>query len=330
MTLNSLSEPLRAAAVQMQGRVADVRFNLDHVFTLAREAIQAGARIIALPEFFSIPIIYDERLYECALPPENLAVEYLQDMATKHNVLIGGSYLELRGDDVYNCYVLAEPSGAIHRHDKDQPTMVENAFYVGGGDTGLFETEDGYIGVAVCWETIRNRTVERLAGKADLLMTGSHWWSEPGWSFPQVLFDWAHRRNAALMQAAPGVFANLVGAPLLHAAHCGVIQGDYLLTSGGKRVGTRTQLMGETQIVSANGRVLARRKYEEGPGVVIADIDLHPAGELKIPPGGFWIAKLPLLFRLFWLHQNACGRAAYKRAKAEGRIKPFDFKKNHC
>jgi len=328
MTLKSLSEPVRVAAVQMQGRVGDVRYNLDHIITLAREAAQGGARVIALPEFFTTPIIYDERLYECALLPDNFALERLQDIATKYNVLIGGSYLELRGEDVYNCYVLVEPSGTIHRHDKDQPTMVENAFYVGGNDTGLMDTQDGPIGVAVCWETIRKRTVDRLAGKVDLLMTGSHWWSEPGWAFPRALFNWAHRRNIALMQAAPGIFAKLVGAPVLHAAHCGTIAGSYLLTTGGRRIATKTRLMGETQIVSADGRILARRGREAGPGVIFADIDLSTTSQPNAPPNRFWIPKLPLLFKLFWLQQNACGKSAYKRAKAEGRIKPFDFARN--
>jgi predicted amidohydrolase len=319
---------LRAAAVQMAGRLADIPFNLDHVFALARDAVDAGARAVALPEFFTTPIVYDERLYECVLPPDNPAVERLRDMAVAHGVLIGGSYLELRDGDVYNTYVLAEPSGALHRHDKDLPTMVENAFYVGGADAGLIQTEKTSIGVAMCWETIRSQTVARLAGEVELLMTGSHWWSEPGWPFPRALFAWADRRNAALMHAAPGAFARLVGAPSLHAAHCGVVQGGYLLTPGGRRTGTRTRLMGEAQIVAADGRVLARRRADEGPGIVMADIEVHRRGAPNGSPGGFWIPRLPALFKLMWWHQNMCGAAAYKRAKADGRIKPYDFTKD--
>lgn len=228
--------------------------------------------------------------------------------------------------DVFNTYVLVEPDGGVHRHDKDQQTIVENAFYIGGKDTGLVQTGLGNVGMAVCWETIRTRTVYRLTGQIDLLMTGSHWWSEPGWPLGRSIWKQLDCYNSALMQRTPGMFAKMVGAPNLHAAHCGHVEGQIQLTSR-RSVATRTRLMGETQITDASGKILARRAAEEGPGFISADISL---GRRKASPAPerFWIDDLPMLFRLFWTHQNAVGRKAYARAKAEGHIKPYDWKRN--
>lgn len=164
----------KVAALQMEAKVADLPYNLTQAERLIDEAGEKGAKFIALPEFFTTQIVYDERLFACSLPPENMALDLLTQKAAKYQARIGGSYLEMRDGDVFNTYVLVEPNGKVHRHDKNLPTMVENTFYVGGSDDGLCETQDGNIGIAMCWEMIRSQTARRLRGKVDLLMTGSH------------------------------------------------------------------------------------------------------------------------------------------------------------
>src|ERR671932_749026 len=71
--------------------------------------------------------------------------------------------------EVRNAYLLAAPTGEIlGRHDKDLPTMWENAFYVGGSDDGVIEAAGFTAGAAVCWEFMRTATARRLRGRVDL------------------------------------------------------------------------------------------------------------------------------------------------------------------
>jgi len=317
------------AALQMEGRVADIPFNLDHVARLIDEAGEKGAKIIAVPEFFTTRIVYDERLFECSLPPENPALDMLKAKAARYHAHIGGSYLEMRDGDVYNTYVLVEPDGTVHRHDKDLPTMVENAFYVGGCDDGLLETSVGTIGAAVCWEMVRTQTPRRLVGKVDLLMTGSHWWSGTGWKLFSKVEEEFNAGNLRMMHKTPGKLAALVGAPLLHAGHTGMLEGGFLVVPGTRlKVGTRTQLTGETQIVDGDGQLLACRKFDEGAGVIVADIELGRRPPRATIPDRFWLPPKMGLGGLLWHHQNACGKSAYRWAKRTGRLRPYDFEKN--
>jgi predicted amidohydrolase len=326
MSEESRSKSIKASAIQIEARVAEVARNIEHTEKLACEAGNAGAKIIALPEFFTTPIVYDERIYSCSLPPTNPAADMIQRVARRYHALVGGSYLELRDGDVYNTYVLSEPDGTLHRHDKDLPTMVENSFYIGGSDDGLFSTSMGDVGVAVCWETVRTQTVHRLRGKVGLLMTGSHWWSEPGWSWGRKLWDKFHEANGRLMKRTPGTFAKLVGAPSLHAAHTGVLKGRFLVGPfAGMSVGTRTQLMGEAQVVDADGTILARRTYLEGPGLATAHITPGTRPTSEPVPDGFWIPNLDALSKVNWYHQNHCGKKAYRRAKRRGAIIPAEI-----
>ncbi|MGD1934654.1 MAG: carbon-nitrogen hydrolase family protein [Candidatus Phaeomarinobacter sp.] len=316
----------RVAAVQMEARVADIPYNIDHAARLIDEAVSKGAEIIAIPEFFTTRIVYDERLFGCSLPPQNPALDMLVSKATLNNVMIGGSYLEMRDGDVYNTYVLVEPDGTVHRHDKDLPTMVENAFYVGGNDDGCIETAKGRIGAAVCWEMVRTQTPKRLIGKVDLLMTGSHWWSDPGWWVFKPIAESFHAGNGRMMHRTPGRLAAMIGAPILHAGHTGILEGGYLMVPGTRwNIGTRTQLMGDTQIVDGAGDLVAWRHYADGAGVITADIELGRTETREDIPDRFWIQRLSRLTNFIWHHQNACGKSAYQWAKRTGRLQTYDF-----
>jgi predicted amidohydrolase len=317
----------KVAAIQMEGRVADLRYNIAQAGDLLEKALRGGAQIVALPEFFTTPIVFDERLFGCSVAAENPALDILKSLAATHGVMIGGSYLAKRGDDVFNTYVLVDRDGTVHTHDKDLPTMVENAFYTGGKDDGLVATSHGSIGIAVCWETIRTATVRRLRGKVDLLMTGSHWWSEPGWRFPRWLMDQTHHDNLVMMAAAPSRLSRMIGAPVLHAAHVGTLEGRFAITPN-IRVGTKTRLMGETQIVDSTGSVLVRMGIDDGPGLITADIEIGQAPHSLEPAQDFWSLDLPLTFRMFWSQQNAATRPLYARAKADGLLRSFDFQSN--
>lgn len=69
----------------------------------------------------------------------------------------------MRHPDVRNSFLLFGSDGALlGRHDKDLPTMWENALYVGGDDDGRIAVGELTIGVALCWELLRTATVKRL------------------------------------------------------------------------------------------------------------------------------------------------------------------------
>src|SRR4051812_39751280 len=251
---------MRAAAIQLEPKIADVEANLDACRRLAEGAAAAGAEWIALPEFFTTGIAFDERLADAALAPDGAATQMLRDVARRQGVTIGGSFL-CRDSDGHarNAYLLVGPGGSIlGRHDKDLPTMWENAFYVGGDDDGVIEAGDLCVGAAVCWELMRTQTVRRLRGRVDLVMAGSGWWSIPQWPLTGAL-EKANARTAATIAEK---LAPLVGAPVVHGANIGAIECPLPWMPAHYR----GYLEGGAVIADASGQVVARRDRTEGPG----------------------------------------------------------------
>ncbi len=299
---------LRVGAVQLRPVLADVDANLEACERLAGEAAARGAEWIVLPEFFTTGMAFDQRLAEASLPPDGPATRLLLDLARRHGAVVGGSFLCRDPDGhVRNAFFLATPDGLAGRHDKDAPTMWENAFYVGGDDEGVLHAAGLAVGVALCWEFMRSRTARRLRGKVDLVLGGSCWWSVPDW-FPRGLTRAWERRNAATALEAVRTFARLVGAPVVHAAHCGSLECP---TPWLPRY--RGHFEGGAEVVDAAGRVLARRGPEEGPGVVVATVEVGGCRALDPLPGRFWLHRRGFLPALAWNYQMVHGRSWYRR-----------------
>lgn len=301
---------MKVAAVQMKAELADVDANLKKARSLADQAFRSGAQWVILPEFFTSAVGFSKKMLHAAQFLDGPAMAMLKQTAKTHNGIIGGSYIAWHGEDCYNTFILAMPDGKTYLHNKDLPTMWENCYYVGGSDAGIIDTPDLSVGVSLCWEFIRSQTPRRLAGKVDLVVGGSCWWTLPKkWlpGFPKSL----HNKNLDVMKTTVPKFAKMLGVPVMHAAHAGDINCSLPLLPG---FPYESYFLGETQIVDGTGKQLAHMSAEDGDGFVTADIDVtRKIFESEPIPDRFWIPELPLQFKLLWAYQNWHGKNYYKR-----------------
>ncbi|TFG23785.1 MAG: carbon-nitrogen hydrolase family protein, partial [Promethearchaeota archaeon] len=219
---------MKIAAIQMRAKFANVDENLKISEKLANNAFLAGAEMVILPEFFTTAMGFHPKMLDTARPIDGAPMQLLKNLASKYHGIIGGSFIAFRGEDCYNTFALVFPDGTIYFHDKDQPTMWENCYYLGGNDDGVLETKIGNIGVALCWEFVRTRTVKRMLNRIDLVVGGSCWWTLPEkhlGGFPPKLHD----INVELMEETPAKFARMLGVHVIHAAHAGEFEGNMSL-----------------------------------------------------------------------------------------------------
>jgi predicted amidohydrolase len=265
---------------------------------------------VVLPEFFTTGMAYLDSMRTGTVPFDGPVTAWLVEQAGRHGITLGGSFL-CRDEDgeARNAFVLADGNGLIGRHDKDQPTMWENPFYVGGDDDGIIGLPDGTrVGVALCWELMRSRTVRRLRGRVDVVLGGSAWWSIPA-SPPAALtrrWEAANHRTAA---AAAPAFARLVGAPVVHASHSGRFKCPGL----GMGAKYRGHFEGPTGVYSPTGDPLAERPAAAGPGTVVTDIEVGAVEPGDTVPDRFWLHRRGLLPTLAWNLDGRLGRREYAR-----------------
>jgi predicted amidohydrolase len=304
----SAGTTIRVAAIQMQADFAEVDSNLARAERLVREAFRQGAEWVILPEFFTTAIGVHSRMLGAARPLHGRPTQLLKGLAEEYDGVVGGSFIAIREGDAYNTFVLAFPDRSTFYHDKDYPTFWETFYYIGGEDDGVMETPAGPIGSALCWEFVRTGTADRLRGRVDMVVGGSCWWTVPD---DDTSSDAEARRqaNLELLQDTPVRFARMLGVPVVHASHAGSFQG-FLMPD--QEVPYNSHFQGETVIVDGHGQVLARMAYEDGEGIVLADVT---PGEVPGPhepiPERFWIPELPERTVTRWEEALVQGRMYY-------------------
>ena len=307
-----MQKTVKVAAIQLFTRIGDSAANIANCERLALRAVHECATWIALPEFFTTGVSWNPKIVDAIQNTDGKAANFLQDFSAKHKVILGGSFLcRLSDGGVRNRYLCYADGTLVGKHDKDLPTMWENYFYEGGDqtDSGLLGTHDNTrIGAAVCWEFMRTMTARRLRNQVDVVMGGSCWWSIPT-NFPKFLQRLWEPANSLNAIAAIRDTARLIGAPVIHAAHCGEIE----CPMPGLPMKYRGYFEGNATIVDASGNVLAHRDSQQGEGIVSAEIALGAQPTVEPIPDRFWLRGRGILPVFAWHQQRWLGRRWYAR-----------------
>lgn len=243
----------RIAAIQTVSG-PDPMDNMRTVEGLIEEAAGAGARLVALPEYFGV--LSPDETAKVALREqegEGPLQAFLSGLARRHRVwLVGGTIPMVCPDHgkVYNsCLVYDETGDRVARYDKihlfgfnkGEEHYDEAQTIVPGGEVVSFEAPFGRVGLSVCYD-LRFPELYRAMGRVELIVVPAAFTYTTGSAHWEILL----RARAIENQA-------YVLAPAQGGRH-----------PGGRRT------WGDSMIVDPWGEILDRR--EEGPGVVIADI----------------------------------------------------------
>jgi predicted amidohydrolase len=260
---------MKVAAVQLNS-TADTAANLAAADRLTRAAAADGARLIVLPEKWTV-IGSGEQLREGAQTLDGPAISWAREAARELGVdLVAGSIVECRtgSEKLANTSVHVDPNGEIravyrkvHMFDVeiDGRSYRESEIEQAGDEIVLSETQDGVeLGLAICYDlrfpelfrilAVRGARVIALPSAFTLPTTRDHW---------ETLL-----RARAIENQTFVIAANQVGRH-----------------PGNQHSG------GRSMIVDPWGVVLAQAPDREG--YVVADCDLEYQREIR--------AKLPSL-----------------------------------
>ncbi|MDR2259521.1 MAG: carbon-nitrogen hydrolase family protein [Azoarcus sp.] len=159
-----------------------VAANLAVAGGLIAEAAGAGARLVALPEYFGL-MSGDEaaRLHACETDGNGPMQDFLREAAARHGVWIVGGTLPLKADapdKVRNATLVFDGRGkCVARYDKihlfdfarggeryDEAHTIE-----AGNRVVCFDSPAGRIGLAVCYD-LRFPELFRAMGEVDLIV----------------------------------------------------------------------------------------------------------------------------------------------------------------
>ena len=249
---------MKVAAIQMVSST-DAAANVETAQRLVREAAQAGAMLVVLPEYFCLMGRHDrDKLAIAEAPDDGPIQQMLADAAHEHGIWLIGGTLPIRTDDpdrVLNANCVYGPDGSqllrydkIHlfKYDNGRERYDEGNAIRAGTATMAFDAGAWRVGLSVCYDL----------------------------RFPELYRELMHPPCDLL--SVPAAFTYTTGMAhwelLLRARavenQCYVIAAAQ---GGTHENGRRT--WGHSMVIDPWGQVLAVQP--EGEGVVLAELDLE-------------------------------------------------------
>jgi N-carbamoylputrescine amidase len=251
--------------------------NIDRAEALVRRAARDGAQLILLQELFETPyfcIEQDTRHLRLATSlADNPAVKRMALLARELDVVLPVSFFEHAGQSYFNTVAIIDAGGEVlgtyRKAHIPNGVGYQEKTYFSPGDTGfrVWNTRFGRIGVGICWDQWFPECARAMALMgAELLLYPTAIGSEPPPALP------VHSRDHWQRTQQGHAAANLV--PLIAS----------------NRIGTERSLQspedlyirfyGSSFIADTQGAKLAEAG-EEGEAVILAELDLAQAAELR-------------------------------------------------
>ncbi|GAM08539.1 hydrolase MtnU [Geobacter sp. OR-1] len=171
-----MSGIIRAAAIQLNIKLADIDANV----AAAREAIARvagqGAQLAVLPEVWSSGFAYKELNQLAQRTPE--LVEEMGRLSTEYNMVLVGSLPEPDGDKVCNTAYIMDKGKLAGKYRKIHlfSLMSEDRSFTGGNQWVVADTSAGRIGVFICYDLRFPELARRLALEgAEIIVVPGEW-----------------------------------------------------------------------------------------------------------------------------------------------------------
>ena len=150
-------------------------------FSNLREKISRLGKkdIIVFPEMFSTGFTMKSK--DFAEPTYGESEEFLLDIATKTDSLVGGSWIEENPEGKpFNTLSFVTPEGSIYRYRKIHPFSYggEDRFFSHGKNTLNFEWKGLKISPLVCYDLRFPEVFRENVGKTDLYIVVANWPSQ--------------------------------------------------------------------------------------------------------------------------------------------------------
>ena len=173
--------PLVTVAVCQLGPVlGQVAVNLRKVEVAVRDAAEAGARVVVLPELVTTGYVFESvgQARGLAERLDGPSLRVITTLAAAHDMVIVGGFAELAEDDeMYNSAFLIDRSGVAAVYRKAHLWADESRWFIPGRQSPpVVQTDRGRIGILICYdlEFPEWTRIAALCG-ADLLCVPTNW-----------------------------------------------------------------------------------------------------------------------------------------------------------
>ena len=326
---------IKLAAIQMDAAPAPTDKRLERAAVLVKDAVDAGAQVVVLPELFNTGYQYTDNNYALAEPLDGVTPTWMKAQAAEHGIYLVGTLLLLDHEHVYNSALLFAPDGRMWRYDKQYPFVWERAYFRENDKLTIAETELGNIGMMICWDAAHAGLWERYAGKVDLMLIPS---CPPQAQEAELVFDDGVRlpsfsRSGHFADEDIHLQADWLNVPVVHSGGSGTFRSGMPLAeiSALPYLAAYPQHWGRimqapdatleavygrhTKVINQSGQLIGQVQ-SAGDGFTVAEVELadaiprpqQPQPKMHTTPDAYFFSDVLSPILLDWVYRRGLRR----------------------
>ena len=164
---------INVAAIQLYSAPGRVEANLKAAEALVREAADAGAELVVLPEFFNTGYQFSDDTYVLAEWRQGRTWLWLLRLAMELKIHLAGAFVVRREGNLYDTLLLGAPDGQHWAYEKQQPFAWERAYFRAGYEPVVAQTAIGNIGLLAGWDVAYPALFGVYGGRVDLVVVSA-------------------------------------------------------------------------------------------------------------------------------------------------------------
>jgi predicted amidohydrolase len=264
---------IQAAAIQMSCDVLNLPANLQRADDLLRQARDAGAELVVLPELFNTGYSLCPDFGPYSETAEGPTLSYLRQRSRQWKMAIAAGFVERGGRHLYDSLAFCTPDGGLHVYRKRNLVFWERFRFFPGRSPLVVPTPFGRIGFAICADMIYRRVWDDYRDRIDLAVVSAAW---PDFANRHTgRRHWLLGHVGPLSAAIPCKVAVDLGIPVVFSNQCG----DTKTTIPVIKTTIHDRFAGQSSI--CDGRHGAPVRADREPALLVAPITLHPKQGLK-------------------------------------------------
>lgn len=162
---------LKLGMIQMTSAVRDRDGNVTKALGLIDDAVEQGAELVVLPEFFNTEYFaqyWDYSYVDYAEPESGPTITAMRRKAAEHRIHLVATIYEMEGPGLYyDTMFLIDPEGRVMgKYRKAQPAgvrSVEKLFYRAGNEFPVWQVNGFAVGAVICYDHVFPETVRSVA-----------------------------------------------------------------------------------------------------------------------------------------------------------------------
>ncbi|WP_422929980.1 carbon-nitrogen hydrolase family protein [Singulisphaera sp. PoT] len=213
---------IAAAAIQLSCEPLSVAANIGRADARIKEARDAGAELVVLPELFNTGYGLCPDYTPYAEDRDGPTLAHLRERSRRWKMGIAAGFVEREGRHLYDSLAFVMPDGDTQIYRKRNLVFWERFRFAPGRKPLIVNSPWGRIGFAICADMIYRKVWRDYRDRIDLAIVSAAW---PDFADRETgRKHWLFGHVGPLSGAIPGKVASDLGIPVIFANQCGHTQ----------------------------------------------------------------------------------------------------------